>query len=561
MKKNKVFKKNLDLFVKRYPYFIFFKDFVTLPKKNKKKKNFSFLNLKDKEVVYVYGLEINDMYFFLKRWIEKKNRDLIFIEEDKDNFFLFLQEEEAYEIIKNPNIHIYFKYEDEDLFLDKIIRNFPLNKIEILNNSEEKKFLKIKEKILRKVVYHSASFVDSLYSYMNFKNFKENIKKLNKSFFVNSLKDKFKNIPIIICGAGTSLEKNIDLLKKLDNKALIIAGGSAITALSYHNVFPHFGVVIDPNLEEFERMKKSTFFEIPILYTTRVHKDVLTAFNGALGYFKSSAGGIEAKWIEDRLNIKGELIDKKLDREAFSVTTMNLAIAKFLGGNPIILCGVDLSYNEGRRYCSGVVSNNFFSKNKDLKDCGDIIFEKNNVKGKKVKTNLRWIMEADSISSYIKNFKNLNIINVSEGIELRGAENRSLKDIFKIFKEEIDLKGYIHNLINDSYLNLDVKKFFFEIKKSFLRSKKNVFNILKEIKKIIDNKEFERENSSGIILEEFELEREVAYNYFLKEAKDAFIRYLHRYYKPFNEGFKKKDHWNMRYDYWKGIYSIIKKYN
>src|SRR6185503_9490810 len=65
-----------------------------------------------------------------------------------------------------------------------------------------------------------------------FKNFYHNILELDNAENGSALSGKFQGVPAIICGAGPSLGKNIELLKTLKDKALIFAGGTAMNALN-----------------------------------------------------------------------------------------------------------------------------------------------------------------------------------------------------------------------------------------------------------------------------------------------------------------------------------------
>jgi hypothetical protein len=71
-------------------------------------------------------------------------------------------------------------------------------------------------------------------------NYFANIKNFLKYPDINSLVNKFKGIPLIVVGAGPSLEKNVHLLKGLKGKAIIVAAVSAFMPLIGHGVMPDF---------------------------------------------------------------------------------------------------------------------------------------------------------------------------------------------------------------------------------------------------------------------------------------------------------------------------------
>ncbi len=139
---------------------------------------------------------------------------------------------------------------------------------------ESKYFHELKKEILQYSLISFYSIHDTMFSYKIFKNFYSNLDKLKSSFLLNKFKNDFKNKACNNLGAGPSLNYSFDTLKRLQNKALLIAGGSAITCLSNMFILPHLGVIIDPNYEEYTRMKNSLSFEIPIIFSTRVNLGV-----------------------------------------------------------------------------------------------------------------------------------------------------------------------------------------------------------------------------------------------------------------------------------------------
>jgi len=82
-----------------------------------------------------------------------------------------------------------------------------------------------------------------------------NIKNLNKICEASNagvLVGKFKGIPGILVSAGPSLEKNIHLLKGLEDKCVIMAAGTAVRIMEDFGLAPHFMVGIDAGAKEGE---------------------------------------------------------------------------------------------------------------------------------------------------------------------------------------------------------------------------------------------------------------------------------------------------------------------
>jgi hypothetical protein len=509
------------------------------------------------DLIYIYGLGGGESYSFFKPFLSKKGKALVYFEDDERGLFNFLKSPLAKEILLDPSVHLFFKLNEEEdnfNFLDSALANFFSGKVRIfsspaLTTLQKNKLPSFQNKIMRLSTYYAASHIDHLYSYQNFSHFYKNVEKIPFSFNVNFLKDKFKGIPALICGAGPSLSKEIKEIKKIEDKALIIAGGSAITALLSYGLRPHLGVVIDPNDDETVRMEKTGGIDIPILYSTRVHSGVFEYFNGLLGYFSSVGQGLEGYFFEKEVGLSPSyFIGQDLTREAFSVTTTNLELAKFFGCSPIILCGVDLCYEKGRRYATGVLE----GENKIVvskSDPGESLIEK-----KGVVTTVKWEMESDVISAY-KKAQRIEIINTSFGLEIEGVLPLKLERVVKEYlKRKIDVKKRVEKEISLAKMRVSVykiKKFKEELKKSFLKS----HEIISEINNLVEKSSSSsfKSLSLNISLLERELKEEIAYKYFLVRPFKALERVLSSWY-------QEKKEIDYLSDLWHNFLEVSSKY-
>lgn len=146
------------------------------------------------------------------------------------------------------------------------------------------------------------------------------------------LKGAFQNIPAIIVGAGASLQKNGHFLQKLKDKALILAGGAALEML---DVAPHFAASIDPKAPPIPTLN------VPFCYQSRMDPDNFQKIGGEKILFPDSS--CEAiNWIHG---------DEMFDG-GWTVGTFLSQIAIHFGCSPIIFVGMDLSYENGRKYAN-----------------------------------------------------------------------------------------------------------------------------------------------------------------------------------------------------------------
>lgn len=74
-----------------------------------------------------------------------------------------------------------------------------------------------------------------------------NLPSLMRSPDLFSFFDIFRGVPLIMVGAGPSLDESLDYLRWAQNRAVIVAGNSSIRALVNAGVRPHFVLAADPN--------------------------------------------------------------------------------------------------------------------------------------------------------------------------------------------------------------------------------------------------------------------------------------------------------------------------
>jgi hypothetical protein len=378
--------------------------------------------------------------------------------------------------------------------------------MEVSGLKSKKGLEKIRLKLLRKTALSHGLQQDRLHGYQPFKNFIENVIQLPHSFYANDLKGAFAGIPAVVCGAGPSLQKNLGVLRGLENRALLIAGGSTLAALSSQGIMPHFGMAIDPNLEEYRRMKNSFAFEVPLLYSTRVHPGLFQTCNGPFGYMRSGIGGVPELWIEEELGLQDELVGQLLSPETISVTSICIAWAQFLGCNPILINGVDMAYTGKKRYAAGVIDEeetDFRSIDAE-KSAADRIIRKKGRDGKFVFTAVRWIMESASISHFAKKHPEIQFVNTTEeGIGFRGIDFVPLADAVSAFPEQ-EIRKFVHQKIDEHAIPSASEKIIQEK----LRELKESLGRLIEFLEILSG---EKRGSSA--LAEMELKEEISYLY------------------------------------------------
>ena len=226
-------------------------------------------NLDALDVIYIYGLADSVSVFErLSSWIEENSfRELIFLEDELGAFKELLLQPEARAIIKHAQVHLKLIDQGRGAFamLTEYAKEFPLEKVELIacSNKDRARAKRMRLHLLRKTAVSNGCLREHLHHHQLLKNVLPNLLKLADSFDAGGLRGKFKDVPVIICGAGPSLQMAIESMKKLKGKALILAGGSALAALSHAGVRPDLGIAIDPNPEEVLRLKANSMRDVP----------------------------------------------------------------------------------------------------------------------------------------------------------------------------------------------------------------------------------------------------------------------------------------------------------
>ncbi len=483
------FEENYSIFMERFPELG-----LQIPPLGKTltPKNLPKIPLPNVKQLYIYELGMGEGYEEYQDWLNKDpSHRLIFLEEDLSAISSFLHLKSAKPILQNTQVDILILTQ-----LDAYLEKNPVVTVEAIAP------LDLKQKILQKGAFAHASFLDRLHGYHLFENFIQNLKHLPTSFYANALLGKFENVPAIVCGAGPSLQDAIPILKTLENKALLIAGGSTIKALTASGIKPHFAMAIDPNPEEYHRLKNSLSSVVPFLYSTRLYPKVFVGANGPFGYMRSGTGGILEIWMEEELGLLDPLIGQELSMDAISVTCMCLAFAKHLGCSPILLSGVDLAYTDNKRYAPGVLD----QEAKELSiSTVDRIINTQDRNGAPIATAVRFQMESLAISDFAASCPKTCFLNTtSGGIGFEKIPYVPLQEALKPFSDIPNLRKKIHEAISSSPMPKNTEEIINKKMKELLPSLKRIISHL-EICSGVKN--------GSTALAELELQEEFAYPY------------------------------------------------
>lgn len=505
---------------------------------------FDSLDLHLATVIFIYGMGLGYYYKAAKNWLKQHpHRMLVFLEEDLGVLYRLCETELGEELLKDPQVQIVYLQQDE--FQNKPIFNeltwtyfeipWIMSSLKLYQEVNPEGFSKYQHEIAfqfeqKKIIVDEYLKCGIVF----FRNFYSNLLQLPHSYWGNGLFNRFPHVPAIICGAGPSLNKNIDLLPELKNRALIFAGGSALNALIPKGIIPHFGVALDPNLFQYSRVAVTQPYQIPFFYRQRLFHEALQAITGPRLYLTGEDGYATPLWFEKQLNIEGEVLEG-----GHNVVNFSLQVARALGCNPIIIIGTDLAFTNQECYADGIATNLNLAE-EDLKiPKSDAVVLQNDINGQPIYTLWKWISESRWISHFAELHPELTVINATEGgLGFKGVPNLSLKEAATQFLkmpqpkiEDIYQEIQQHSLHHIS--SEHIVKLIKEMKESLNQCISLFSRLLEEINRLAEQiqqgEPFPSDLHTPLItLLESDIEEQIGYQFLLEIFNQVYLHLHHR---------------------------------
>ena len=507
---------------------------------------FSSLHLEGTQVLFVYGVGLGYYHEAAKEWLSRDvGHYLVFIEDDLAVLRRLFETERGKCLLEDPQVQLhYFDDFDKDgaamfewLCWFFILLHFDVSALRLYEQINPQRLSELRLRLFHDSVRNGTLANEYMhFSRPFFHNFYINLAELPHSHHGNALFGKFKGVPAIICGAGPSLAKNLDVLKTLDDRALIFAGGSSLNVLSANGFLPHFGAGIDPNPAQRDRLASNLAFELPFFYRSRMCHSAFSLVRGPRLYLNGCGGYPVADWFDEKLALPGNVID-----EGCNVVNMCVEVAHWMGCNPIIFVGMDLAYTDMKIYAPGVSAHNTLRKedittNTGINDGG---FLRNDIYGKPIYTLWKWVGESQWISAYAAKRPENCFVNATEGgLGIPNIPNMTLQEVAdKYLKETYDLHGRVHCEIQNARISHitreKVEKVVGEMKGSLetcLTLCNKMHQELLSLEKKVKKKSVFIDPSQSPAVKEIEaqLEKEPAHKYILSVISAVHVKTVER---------------------------------
>ncbi|PKM77598.1 MAG: hypothetical protein CVU90_07040 [Firmicutes bacterium HGW-Firmicutes-15] len=266
--------------------------------------------------------------------------------------------------------------------------------------------------------------------------------------------DRFKNIPAIIVSAGPSLEKRVDELKEIQDKALIIAPGTGAKVCNRRGIKAHMIVAMD-SLKIEANIFKDNKIDI-LIGSYRLHPEVDKVFSHRFLRMMVT-NEVIAQYFHHYFGLPAEVLN---DHASVSSTAIDYAVK--LGCNPIILVGQDLCFYDNKVHADEQKDSLSAITKRQLQTLVDI-------NGETVQTTPTFLAIRRDMEIINLQYQNTcTIINATEaGLGIPGVENRKFRDVIDqyINPREDDMGMIIEETLNnstdlDAYTELDIDSFY-----------------------------------------------------------------------------------------------------
>lgn len=291
----------------------------------------------------------------------------------------------------------------------------------------------------------------------------------------------------VLVAAGPSLQKNIDLIEELKEKAVVFAVGSAVNILKNKNITPHFIVNIDGgdlnNVLYSDLIEQKS--EIPLIFHRTLYYNIVKKYQGPMFEIAFSNSGKHS--LSSRYFYKKDY-KVPVAEPGFSVANVLHRLLVNLGCRRVIFMGQDLCYTGNKLHSAGAWSDSVFA----IQEKENLLLKKNIYDEDVYTDSVLWGVK-EGFDETIARMKEQTVHwNATEGgLEIIGAENKKMRELldnelallpkrdFTAIIKEIVETGKMND-ISDTYIDSveRIKTFMEKIEKIHSKQKKALEQIV-----------------------------------------------------------------------------------
>lgn len=449
-----------------------------------------YLSTIDKETGLIFQLGFNAGHEIRELINHKtKSTKVVIVEPNIEIFKKVMDTIDIHDIISNKDIYIcsgdFNNIKSQFLFYSNYLYVYSSGKLDlkILNYSsklnEKNNLIEIlkefKSTIVSRATLIGNSMEDTL---LGINHLFSNILNTYESINIKELRNTYRGKPAVCVASGPSLDKNIDLLKDVQDKALIFCADSAYEKLIKKGIVSDATSVMErPKIiyELFFKDKQHVYHPDTCLLAQIVaYPKIFSEYKG-----KKIVCSKEQLPFEKNISKKVPTINNYYN--GLSCAHLSVATAILLGCNPIILLGQDLAYGaNGYSHAKGTIH-----EKKKAEDFNDALIDVQSYdKSETVKTTVVWDTFRRWFEEVFANHDNCTFINSTEGgAFINGAINESFSEVIKKYLEKQNNKVKLTNAYGNVEL-LDKKNMLNDLKNYLESEITEVKSIIKKLSSI-----------------------------------------------------------------------------
>lgn len=255
------------------------------------------------------------------------------------------------------------------------------------------------------------------------RNLLANTTEILKSPYLSCMKGKYSGVPAVIVSNGPSLDSALPLLKQMQGRGLMISVESAIVPLTKNGIKPDILTALERTKTNYQLHFENRNYppDIALFALAMIDSRTFSSFGGErIPIFRQ--GEELNRWFNRNLGDGSDLA------AGASVAHLAVAVAIYLGADPIILVGQDFAYGP-----AGVTHSKdaavLQEKGKMIRDIihalPTIYVEGNN--GEMIPTNQLWTNFRMTMENIISDHPEHHFYNATEsGAKIKGAERAAL---------------------------------------------------------------------------------------------------------------------------------------
>lgn len=277
-------------------------------------------------------------------------------------------------------------------------------------------------------------FITDEYNMMknSFRNLRQGNKRMLKQTHVKT------KLPVVILGSGPSLEDNIEELKRIRDKVLLISSGSNLKVLFKHGLHSDFHCNLERSQSIFVRHQEleqeGYADEMKKIYAVMTS----TIWPGIDNYFKDTV-----YFLRPALSPVGvfcEHVDQILQNEGPQVTNTAFAFAKRIGARQIYLLGVDLGSSDPKRPRAGEAWEGQRPRYLTMPVRGNF--------GKTVFTDMALTQQRETLQEQIAKINKADgqVYNLGHGARIEGALAKRIEEV-ELADLDVDRESHTRELV------------------------------------------------------------------------------------------------------------------